>query len=871
MITIYAGIVDIDNDGKFSVRDDTFHQYVIPAVSSYNMEGVQHWFSETNNKIARGILFATDGSVRFDAQPWSLARIVADFGYSSLEDYRTSGDTIGIFTSNDIATYTGTDILHTDSRIMLYNRRYGLLMDMQTTTFSSTFSDYFSDVESNRTEKCCLVIPPWYATATDFLSLIKLAVKRAVALENDGYDYFGYDVRIAPLITHAAIDLVFSDGSYSYARPNDGWQYGNSFGFSGWGNNSVWGLKNMDCWHCFLLGKQALEKPITIELNSATKGLSNIELAQPVYIAGVDSNTDAFIFSIDEGKENDNTFNNQEHLTYCYRYVTPGTNLGYFFNIGTAAEETVSLKTGNLIKSNDTVSFLGINWNGLCFSFSIDGSNFRVVTQNPLGFGGTNEYAFSFWLCVHPDWVDFSSEYASIPFAEWLENIPSSYSEYEYGNCPIFFATSINRAQSYLFYYYNMMETNFTDYEYYNFSVALTLDCSVQDVGSGQSCGANVPFYASLDYDFWEAFIGIMKEAENEPTPYNPGEGSQGGGYSGTGGGQGTYDDTGDDVTHAEPTADLHDNVFKIYNGNIAQLGAIYDYIYLQPEGTATKLNNAVLTAKIFSLPTGAAFDRNENTTSVLIAGENTQIPMHRVNSQFVKKNSLCNIFLGTFKIEEYFGTFLDYTDTFIDIFLPYAGQFRLDTKEVMAKDCSLDCTIDVLVGDIIYTLTVDGSVLYTWAGNVSYDVPVTAIDYIGKTQAYLNMVGSLAAGAVGMVMASTPLGAAVAGGAALASLYVNSLNYKKAEKPNVSRASGISGLNGNMSIRRPYLIITRPKQNIPETFAHEYGFKSHISARLGDLTGFTKVEDIHLENMGDITQDELEELESILKSGVIL
>ena len=121
------------------------------------------------------------------------------------------------------------------------------------------------------------------------------------------------------------------------------------------------------------------------------------------------------------------------------------------------------------------------------------------------------------------------------------------------------------------------------------------------------------------------------------------------------------------------------------------------------------------------------------------------------------------------------------------------------------------------------------------------------------------------------MVMASTPLGAAVAGGAALASLYVNSLNYKKAEKPNVSRASGISGLNGNMSIRRPYLIISRPKQNIPETFAHEYGFRSHISARLGDLTGFTKVEDIHLENMGDITQDELEELESILKSGVIL
>lgn len=85
-----------------------------------------------------------------------------------------------------------------------------------------------------------------------------------------------------------------------------------------------------------------------------------------------------------------------------------------------------------------------------------------------------------------------------------------------------------------------------------------------------------------------------------------------------------------------------------------------------------------------------------------------------------------------------------------------------------------------------------------------------------------------------------------------------------------VSRGSGLSGNSGYLSIQRPYLVMSIPNISLPENYGHYYGYPCNITETLGNLTGFTKVADVHLDGF-TCTKRELDEIERLLKEGVIL
>ena len=68
-----------------------------------------------------------------------------------------------------------------------------------------------------------------------------------------------------------------------------------------------------------------------------------------------------------------------------------------------------------------------------------------------------------------------------------------------------------------------------------------------------------------------------------------------------------------------------------------------------------------------------------------------------------------------------------------------------------------------------------------------------------------------------------------------------------------------------------PYLIIHRPIQSLAKTYAQNKGYTSNISATLSSLTGYTEVEYIHLTGINGATDSELNEIERLLKDGVII
>lgn len=68
-----------------------------------------------------------------------------------------------------------------------------------------------------------------------------------------------------------------------------------------------------------------------------------------------------------------------------------------------------------------------------------------------------------------------------------------------------------------------------------------------------------------------------------------------------------------------------------------------------------------------------------------------------------------------------------------------------------------------------------------------------------------------------------------------------------------------------------PYLLVQR--HNIPNinNYAHQVGLPSLYSGRLGDLSGYTKVSSVHLDGISGATDNELIDIENILKGGFVI
>ena len=72
------------------------------------------------------------------------------------------------------------------------------------------------------------------------------------------------------------------------------------------------------------------------------------------------------------------------------------------------------------------------------------------------------------------------------------------------------------------------------------------------------------------------------------------------------------------------------------------------------------------------------------------------------------------------------------------------------------------------------------------------------------------------------------------------------------------------------MKRKKPYLIITRPQPVLANNFMTFSGIPANENVRVGECTGFIRCLDCHLENI-PATDNELTEIESLLKTGIII
>lgn len=421
-------------------------------------------------------------------------------------------------------------------------------------------------------------------------------------------------------------------------------------------------------------------------------------------------------------------------------------------------------------------------------------------------------------------------------------------------------------------------------------------------------------FGSESTYFFWSGSLNYAQEravfAGAEPEPYDPSpDPYKPGGTSTTGGGEGTFDLTSDsiDVPNLPTLSATNAGLVTVYvpDGNelyrFASLlfGRTFLDAFLNAITTLfVDPLEAVIGLAILPVSPSLSAPRQVTVAFIGLGDESGALTMHPAATQYVE------IDCGTLFVDETFGSALDYSPySKFHIYLPYIGTRELSTDEIRNKNVHVIYHIDIVSGACVAFIKVDDSVLYQFAGNCATPIPINGRDFSRMVTAGIQLAAAFTGGSAG-----TGVGAAAAGNIGKPDDYISTDSSFKtlirtldsdegitptanksaggkvdAEhlvsatagvvsgmKPHIQHASGIGGSAGMLGIQKPYLIAEIPRQSLASNYNKFVGYPSNITSLLGDLSGFTQIEMIHLKGI-PCTETELAEIDKMLRNGVIL
>ena len=303
-----------------------------------------------------------------------------------------------------------------------------------------------------------------------------------------------------------------------------------------------------------------------------------------------------------------------------------------------------------------------------------------------------------------------------------------------------------------------------------------------------------------------------------------------------------------------------------------------------------------------FSVTTGGSVDITFFDWAVTLHQVSTNIPMRIVREQFVEMDMGTIDLSSDGRVHRTDGVF-DYSPfSKIGIYLPFIGFEEMDIDELRDSAVNLKYRVDLLSGTCVAQIsTIVNSqwrTLYQFTGNCLTQIPLTGVDCQTMITNAVNLgIAASAAGATSAVAsAGAELSDAVASNPppkqaevvttakknfaqaqqqaqvsnALGSLSSATANATMGMKPNFKHSGAIGASGSLISVKQPYLFLTTPNEAVPDFYEKYCGLPSNITSRLGDLEGYTVVEDIRLNGLV-ATSGEVDEIYRLLKEGVII
>ena len=347
-------------------------------------------------------------------------------------------------------------------------------------------------------------------------------------------------------------------------------------------------------------------------------------------------------------------------------------------------------------------------------------------------------------------------------------------------------------------------------------------------------------------------WLNGVTPTQDETDPFAPG------GIADQGGGDGDFTPHGEDITDPEiPDVDAVATGFiTLFNPSVSELNSLASYMWSGgfDVNTFKKLFANPMDC-ILGLSILPKIVPNGGSATVLVGNISTGISMTKAARQYIKYDC------GSITISRFSNSFLDYEPyTKIHLYLPFIGMHQISTDDVMNKTVQVKYTVDILSGACVAFVIAGGTTLYTFIGQCAASVPITGQDWSTMINGVLGAVGSVAS--VAGSIATGNIAGAIGGAASMAQNVMGS-------KPSIEHSGNMGGMGGMLGIKTPYVIIERPAQAIPAKQNAFIGYPSFVTKNFSDLQGYNEVYSTHLENI-PATEAELNEIESLLKSGVI-
>ena len=214
-----------------------------------------------------------------------------------------------------------------------------------------------------------------------------------------------------------------------------------------------------------------------------------------------------------------------------------------------------------------------------------------------------------------------------------------------------------------------------------------------------------------------------------------------------------------------------------------------------------------------------------------------------------------------------------------IEVYLPFYGYQEIDMKILSGHDVSIYYSINYEDGSAqiyVHDLTADKPYFTTECQlgvKLSFDTTNNRENVAQRNASILNsiigVIGGGASAIVGGIM-SNPL-AVIGGSIGVASSFASLINKNALifDKGNAGILSGAGALYIPLQVfirirRKPTLV------NDMNEYRHQFGSPLGDTRLLSELSGFTLVSSIHLENLSAF-KSEKDEIERLLKSGIIL
>ena len=376
--------------------------------------------------------------------------------------------------------------------------------------------------------------------------------------------------------------------------------------------------------------------------------------------------------------------------------------------------------------------------------------------------------------------------------------------------------------------------------------------CYINQDGSAEAVTNIVNFKVLLLSE-----LNLLNTLSDDPLDGN--SGANGPGSIG-GGGYGFWND---DRTGNQPlptTSIIDTGMCSIYLPSKALLKDFSNYLWSNDFFDNILKNYQSPLENIISLSIIPAIAQPDDARYISIGNCTTNILCTITNAQYV------SVECGSINLKEHYGNFSDYSpNTSIDIYLPYIGYRQIDIDDFMAGKIRVRYQCDILTGDCVAEIYCEGKgkskLMYTFNGNISYNVPLSGANYLQYYLSIVSGIGNVATG-VAQGIGGNPLGAIGAAASGVGQILTS--------KPAYGRSGSLGSAAGYLSYRRPFLVRKSPINTTAKNLAQESGYISNKGQKIGDYSGFTKCAAVVLDGI-TATKSEIEEIETLLKEGVII